>query len=194
MAGDGTAGTNARRRQAGNQVRDKAHTWGTGDDNHAQSPPPSYPRRSPDHLPGLHPPQRFTSRINSLQSFLLSSSFPLFPSNMHVHPIKHWAGARSLQDPVALRGRCQPGDKAPKAMGMPCSRGRLLAGPMAEAEQREEEQKIWEAKYFTWVAVQRAVKSLMNTAILSRYCTGSKPPSCCCWWVWVASQCSAGWV
>lgn len=192
---DGAAGTNVWRLKAGNRVRDQPHTWGTGDDNHVQSPSPSCPQCPTDHLPGLGLPQRFMGRIKTLQSFLLSSSLPLTHSNTHTGTSR--AGARSLQDPVAPRGRSQPGDKSPRARGMACSRRRLLPGPTAEAEPLKEQQKIWEAKYFMWVAAQRAIKSLINTAIIGHYFTVTiNRPSCCCCccWFWVASQCSHDWV
>lgn len=76
-------------------------------------------------------------------------------------------------------------------MAIACSCRTLLAGPTAQAEQLEEQQKIQEAKYFVWIVLQRAIKSLINTAINGHYFTVTiNHPSCCCWWFWVASQCS----
>ena len=48
-----------------------------------QSPSSSCPHHPSDHLPGLGPPRRFTGKIKTLQTFLLSSSLPLTPSDMH---------------------------------------------------------------------------------------------------------------
>ena len=76
-------------------------------------------------------------------------------------------------------------------MGMVFSHGRLLAGPTAEAEQLEDQQKIWEAKHFRWVSAQRALESLMNTATIGHYfAVTTNCPGCCCCWFWVALQCS----